>query len=137
VNAGERTQVELVARVLAVGNWDVESEQRREAFRIGARAILAALDAEGHLYRGENAAAAALLEVVRPALRDLPTSCRYHGTAFDFLGREANDEPRCDSCKPAYRATRALTAVERWYTGVSGSAFGSRARGCRRDSRSR
>lgn len=46
------------------------------------------------------------IDIILAALRSMPTKCRYHGEDFGKLGWEWG-EPRCDSCKEPYRATRA------------------------------
>lgn len=53
-----------------------------------------------------------LLETIATALSFAPSTCRYHGTDWDFLGREPDGSPRCDSCKHPYWAERARVAVD-------------------------
>lgn len=50
--------------------------------------------------------------IIQQALVNAPTSCRYHGTDWDFLGSEPWGEPRCDSCKQPWRVGKALDALD-------------------------
>lgn len=56
------------------------------------------------------------LRSVRAALERLPAQCRYHGDDFGkagYLGPRDGGEPRCESCRPAWRRTTGLDALER------------------------
>ena len=56
------------------------------------------------------------LYTVARALRALPTVCRYHGDDFGragYLGLNEGGEPRCETCRPAWRRMVGLAAVER------------------------
>ncbi|WP_427422691.1 hypothetical protein [Lysinibacillus fusiformis] len=45
---------------------------------------------------------------------ELPTTCRYHGSDFGFLGWEQpGGPPRCDSCKAPWRKAKAMEAYDR------------------------
>jgi hypothetical protein len=54
--------------------------------------------------------------IVKRALEMLPTECRYHGDDFGKLGHlsaSEGGEPRCESCRPAWRRMCGLAALER------------------------
>lgn len=54
------------------------------------------------------------LWIIRQALDSAPVECRYHGTDFDRLGRQgSHGEPRCDTCRPAWRTMCARAALRR------------------------
>lgn len=45
-------------------------------------------------------------------MAEMPMNCRYHGSDFDFLGREyPGGPPRCDSCKQPWRLRQLLAAA--------------------------
>lgn len=71
----------------------------------------------------------ALLEIIGTALAYAPTSCRYHGVDWNFLGREPDGSPRCDSCKHPYWAERARTALDQLTDVVVDVAIAQRAGG--------
>jgi hypothetical protein len=57
-----------------------------------------------------------VLRQARKALDGEATSCRYHGTKFDFSGWESwsrEQIPRCDSCKQPYAVTNAIASIDR------------------------
>ena len=52
----------------------------------------------------------AALRVAAEALQAVPTTCRFHGAAFDRAGTQGG-RPRCGSCVQPWLATTALTAI--------------------------
>lgn len=54
------------------------------------------------------------LWTIRQAVLALPITCRYHDMEFGKLGYEGpHGEPRCESCRPAWRRNCALSALDR------------------------
>jgi hypothetical protein len=60
-----------------------------------------------------------VIRLVRDVLANLAGTCRYHGTDFGRLGQEPWGEPRCESCRQPWRATRALEALARYDRSVA------------------
>lgn len=65
---------------------------------------------------------------VRQALECLPAECRYHGEEFGKLGRLSaaeGGEPRCESCRPAWRRMCGLAALRRVEARVGDAVVGN------------